>query len=167
MEPKEYTIETVEPAFGGTPDNYGNIPYNVGFKEWEGKAPLWSTKKHLEPGMKVTGVIEEKTSKAGKTYYKFRAGNNENVPTVGQHYQKKKVDWDAKDKRIQAHGALNTAIELFKARGEKPTEEQLIELSKKVMGYVEHLIEQDATPYGKIEDEGTDVTEEELNQIPF
>lgn len=167
MEPKEYTIETVEPAFGGTPDNYGNIPYNVGFKEWEGKAPLWSTKKHLEPGMKVTGVIEEKTSKAGKTYYKFRAGSNENVPTVGQHYQKKKVDWDAKDKRIQAHGALNTAVEILKAQGEKEfSMEDLVSLAKQVAGVVEHLIEEDSTPYGK-SDEGTDVTEEELNQIPF
>ena len=130
---QDYTVEDVR--IGDFKDDHGNTWTDVVFKEI-GEPVKWVMKdpSKVKPGDVVYGSINEQTSKAGKTYLRFK---KEQKPEPGQE----PVDWDRKDAYIRFQWAYREALAHF--RGEEVKMDNVRKLAKSLV----LLVDEDVAEY--------------------
>lgn len=112
---QEYTVTDVR--IGDYKDNHNNTWCDVVFEEL-GEPVKWVMKdpSKVKVGDKVYGSVEEKESKAGNKYLRFK---KEQKPEPGQE----PVDWDKKDAYIRFQWAYREALAHFRGKEEVKMEE--------------------------------------------
>lgn len=107
---KEYTVRIFK--IGDFQDNFGNTWCDVVF-EGEGEPVKWVLKDptKVSEGDKVTGDIQEKTSKHGKAYLRFYKEQQDTRPAPKVKGQSDEY-WAEKDLTIRAQWAIGQSIQL-------------------------------------------------------
>lgn len=123
---QDYIVEDLR--VGDFKDNHGNTWCDVVFKE-VGEPVKWVLKdpSKVQVGDSVYGLIEEKESKAGKTYKKFKRGQK----------PEGEVDWDRKDAMIRYQWAYREALAHFDRTDKKVKLDDIRDLANTLVKMVD------------------------------
>lgn len=139
---KEYELTAFDT--GKTPhiDGYGNTWATAVFLG-EGEPVKWVVKDPatIKVGQKYYGTITEETSKAGKTYLRFR---REKVPEAPQGVSNDKPTeeyWENKQAQIKAQWAINQSREYIQHKlGDGSSLEEILDTAKLFYGMVDQVV---------------------------